>query len=67
MGEDVNCKLLCHEPSKLMMTWNEESSQRVIERIQHEYSVHLLEYFIMMCYEEVCLAHLYIYVNLFSD
>jgi len=46
MEEDVNCRLLCHEPSK-PMTWNEESSQRVIERIQHEYSVHLLEYFII--------------------
>jgi len=36
------------------MTWNEESSQRVIERIQHEYSVHLLGCFIIIYYKEMC-------------
>ncbi|XP_043594906.1 transmembrane 9 superfamily member 4 isoform X2 [Bombus pyrosoma] len=41
MAEDINCRLLCHGPSNLM-TWNEEESQRVIERIQHDYTVHLL-------------------------
>ncbi|XP_003487167.1 transmembrane 9 superfamily protein member 4 [Bombus vancouverensis nearcticus] len=41
MADDVSCKLLCHGPSNLM-TWNEEESQRVIERIQHDYTVHLL-------------------------
>jgi len=67
MGEDVNCRLLCHEPSK-PMTWNEESSQRVIERIQHEYSVHLLEYFIIIYYKEMCvISYLYVYLNQFLD
>ncbi|XP_012252310.1 transmembrane 9 superfamily member 4 [Athalia rosae] len=41
MHKDVSCQLLCHTASN-RMTWNEEDSQRVIERIQHEYSVHLL-------------------------
>ncbi|XP_076290294.1 transmembrane 9 superfamily protein member 4 [Lasioglossum baleicum] len=41
MAEDVNCKLLCHEPNS-SMTWTEEESQQVIERIQHDYTVHLL-------------------------
>lgn len=44
MGEDISCRLLCHEPSKLI-TWNEYSSQQVIDMIEHEYSVHLLEHF----------------------
>ncbi|XP_001607598.1 transmembrane 9 superfamily member 4 [Nasonia vitripennis] len=41
MAEDVKCRLLCHSP-KNPMTWNEEHSLLVIERIQHEYTVHLL-------------------------
>ncbi|XP_068965508.1 transmembrane 9 superfamily member 4 [Bombus flavifrons] len=41
MAHDTSCRLLCHGPSNLM-TWNEEESQRVIERIQHDYTVHLL-------------------------
>ncbi|XP_071876605.1 transmembrane 9 superfamily protein member 4 [Bombus fervidus] len=41
MADDISCRLLCHGPSNLM-TWNEEESQRVIERIQHDYTVHLL-------------------------
>lgn len=41
MAYDISCRLLCHGPSNLM-TWNEEESQRVIERIQHDYTVHLL-------------------------
>ena len=40
MGENVACRLLCHGP-KDPINWGEEDSQRVIERIQHEYSVHL--------------------------
>lgn len=40
MGDNISCSLLCHGPGK-PMTWNEENSQRVLERIQHEYSVHL--------------------------
>ncbi|XP_043513738.1 transmembrane 9 superfamily member 4 [Frieseomelitta varia] len=41
MAEDISCRLLCHGHNNLM-TWNEEESQRVIERIQHDYTVHLL-------------------------
>ena len=40
MAEDVSCRLLCHSASN-KMTWTAEESQRVIERIQHEYLVHL--------------------------
>ncbi|CAL7935912.1 unnamed protein product [Xylocopa violacea] len=36
MAQDTKCKLLCN------VTWDEEKSQRVIERIQHDYTVHLL-------------------------
>ncbi|KAK9692731.1 Endomembrane protein 70 [Popillia japonica] len=41
MAEDVQCSLLCHFPNK-PMHWSAEDSQRVIDRIQHEYFVHLL-------------------------
>ncbi|XP_034942425.1 transmembrane 9 superfamily member 4 [Chelonus insularis] len=41
MGEDISCRLLCHSP-KNPMTWDEKTSKTVIERIQHEYTVHLL-------------------------
>ncbi|XP_063978955.1 transmembrane 9 superfamily member 4 [Diachasmimorpha longicaudata] len=41
MGENVPCRLLCHSP-KNPMTWTEDESKRVIERIKHEYTVHLL-------------------------
>lgn len=44
MGEDISCRLLCHDRSNLI-TWNEFSSQQVIDMIEHEYSVHLLGYF----------------------
>lgn len=47
MGEDINCKLLCHGPS-ILMTWNEAESQHVIQMVQHEYFVHLLEHFIVI-------------------
>lgn len=43
MAINVSCKLLCHgKMSSSPMTWTEEESQRVIERIQHDYTVHLL-------------------------
>ncbi|XP_011297904.1 transmembrane 9 superfamily member 4 [Fopius arisanus] len=41
MGENIPCRLLCHSP-KNPMTWTEDESKRVIERIKHEYTVHLL-------------------------
>ncbi|GJQ70634.1 hypothetical protein Trydic_g23024 [Trypoxylus dichotomus] len=41
MAEDIKCSLLCHFPNK-PMHWSVEDSQRVIDRIQHEYFVHLL-------------------------
>ncbi|XP_031838537.1 transmembrane 9 superfamily protein member 4 [Nomia melanderi] len=41
MAEGITCRLLCHGPNN-RMTWNEEESQQVIERIQHDYTVHLL-------------------------
>uniref|UniRef100_V9IL94 Transmembrane 9 superfamily member n=1 Tax=Apis cerana TaxID=7461 RepID=V9IL94_APICE len=41
MAENIMCRLLCHGPNELM-TWNEKESQLVIERIQHDYTVHLL-------------------------
>lgn len=44
MAEDINCKLLCHDPSNLM-NWSEYNSQQVIDMIEHEYSVHLLGYY----------------------
>lgn len=40
MGHDVSCRLLCHT-AKDPMNWNEEYSLLVLERIQHEYTVHL--------------------------
>ncbi|KAJ8670564.1 hypothetical protein QAD02_001823 [Eretmocerus hayati] len=41
MRENVTCRLLCHSPST-PMTWSEENSLLVMERILHEYTVHLL-------------------------
>lgn len=40
MAENIECKLLCHSKDK-PMNWNAEDSQKVIERIEHEYFVHL--------------------------
>lgn len=48
MGEDINCKLLCHGLSKDVINWDEASSQHVIQMVQHEYFVHLLEHFIVI-------------------
>lgn len=41
MAEDVECRLLCHTPDK-PMHWSVEDSQKVINRIYHDYFVHLL-------------------------
>lgn len=41
MAEDINCKLLCNARDR-PMTWNAEQSAKVVERIRHEYFVHLL-------------------------
>lgn len=41
MGEDISCRLLCHETSKEFMNWDEANSQHVIQMVQHEYFVHL--------------------------
>lgn len=41
MGDNVNCKLLCHSKSQ-PMNWDTQQSRKVSERIEHEYFVHLL-------------------------
>ncbi|XP_030377342.1 transmembrane 9 superfamily member 4 [Scaptodrosophila lebanonensis] len=41
MAENVNCKLLCNKKDR-PLTWSQEDSAMVAERIQHEYFVHLL-------------------------
>ncbi|XP_046425522.1 transmembrane 9 superfamily member 4 isoform X2 [Neodiprion fabricii] len=41
MNVPVHCRLLCHTPNE-KMTWSKEKSELAIERIQHEYYVHLL-------------------------
>ncbi|RZF41058.1 hypothetical protein LSTR_LSTR002690 [Laodelphax striatellus] len=41
MAEDVSCKLLCHSPDS-PIHWTTEEQQKVVNRINHEYSVHLL-------------------------
>lgn len=40
MAEDRKCTLLCHAPNAPMY-WNAAESQVVMERIQHDYFVHL--------------------------
>lgn len=40
MAENIDCKLLCHSHDD-PINWNAEASQKVIERIRHEYFVHL--------------------------
>lgn len=45
MAEDISCRLLCHGKDKEPMFWNAEDSIRIIERIQHEYTVHLWVFF----------------------
>lgn len=40
MAQDVSCRLLCHSPNK-PLNWNPELSQRVMNKIQHDYFVHL--------------------------
>lgn len=41
MAEDINCKLLCNTKDR-PLTWTTEHSATVMERIRHEYYVHLL-------------------------
>lgn len=41
MAENINCKLLCNQKDR-PITWDLEQSQKVVERIRHEYFVHLL-------------------------
>lgn len=40
MAENINCKLLCNRKDQ-PLNWNHEQSSKVVERIQHEYYVHL--------------------------
>ncbi len=40
MAENVNCKLLCNAKDR-PINWDLEQSQKVVERIRHEYFVHL--------------------------
>lgn len=40
MAENINCKLLCNRADQ-PLNWNNEQSDRVVERIRHEYYVHL--------------------------
>lgn len=41
MAENINCKLLCNAKDR-PINWDLEQSQKVVERIRHEYFVHLL-------------------------
>lgn len=40
MAENINCKLLCNKKDQ-PLTWDSNESNKVIERIRHEYFVHL--------------------------
>lgn len=40
MAENINCKLLCNKKDT-PINWNHEQSLKVVERIRHEYFVHL--------------------------
>lgn len=40
MAENINCKLLCNKKDS-PMNWDKEQSNKVAERIEHEYFVHL--------------------------
>ncbi|BES88903.1 unnamed protein product [Nesidiocoris tenuis] len=41
MAEDVSCRLLCHDP-QTPMNWKGDDESKVMNRIKHEYVVHLL-------------------------
>jgi transmembrane 9 superfamily member 2/4 len=41
MGVNVNCKLLCNTKN-LPLNWDIQQSKKVVERIEHEYYVHLI-------------------------
>lgn len=40
MAVNINCKLLCNKADQ-PLNWNSEQSNKVVERIQHEYFVQL--------------------------
>lgn len=40
MAENVNCKLLCNAQNR-PLNWDQNESAKVIERIKHDYFVHL--------------------------
>ena len=40
MNDDITCKLLCHSKDT-PMNWKGEEESRVINRIKHDYTVHL--------------------------
>lgn len=40
MAQNIKCRLLCHQVHG-PMNWNIEDSQKAINRIQHDYFVHL--------------------------
>lgn len=40
MADNINCRLLCNKKDQ-PLTWDPNESNKVIERIRHEYFVHL--------------------------
>lgn len=40
MAKNINCKLLCNRADQ-PLNWNSEQSDKVVERIRHDYYVHL--------------------------
>lgn len=40
MAQNINCKLLCNKKDQ-PLTWSHDESTKVVERIRHEYYVHL--------------------------
>lgn len=42
MAVNVNCKLLCNKKNYSPLNWEQPQSAMVVERIKHEYFVHLL-------------------------
>lgn len=41
MAQGSSCRLLCHAPGQ-PITWDAEMARQVVDRIRHEYFVHLL-------------------------
>lgn len=50
MAENIPCTLLCHPPNK-PINWSPRESQVVVDRIQHEYFVHL--YVALFCHRQM--------------